>query len=149
MKKFIVFAIGLFVLATFSYSENNVEFNQYRIKDIEEMDISIRLETYNSLKMDSKLPTLLNGLIGFGSGSFSQNDKKGGLIGFVGDSVSLGLIGIGYYGYLKTDSYKTIPYIIMMGLGAVSYFGSKYYQYKTPGEYAEMKNLELWNMIMK
>lgn len=116
--------------------------------------IKEKIELYNKLKMDAAIPMLLNGIIGFGSGSFMQNDILFGIIGFAGDTAGISLLSVAAfysapnpmdpYGPLDQNTYLTILYT---GWGV--YLISKFIQLLRAGTYTYDYNKHIWNSIIK
>lgn len=107
-----------------------------------------KLLLYSTLKMDCVFPTLMNGIIGFGSGSFAQADYLSGTIGFLGDTIGFGFLLFIYAAdsfrmiYLDTDTIN-----LLAGTGIVCVILSKAYQLLIPSLYAEIQNKKIARKI--
>jgi hypothetical protein len=137
--------LSIFTLA-YSFSEKSKYSFDGNYLDMDNLSFQERIDIYNSLKTDSGTATFLNGIIGFGSGSFYQNDQFGGLIGFSGDSLGIALASSGAY-CIQTFKGDETPYLIMSFSGITIYVASKLFQLIRAGSFSKKENTKLWEAV--
>lgn len=105
--------------------------------EINELTLIEKIEIYNSLKMDTIYPTLLNATIGLGSGSFLQGDYITGGFCLALDVIAFTSLGFGIA--VQTSSEGPI----LIGIGIGSYILSKIFQLILPQRFAASFNYKL------
>lgn len=157
MKKiFLLCLLGMAAVAGMVHSEEDFVISTLPKLNLTDPNIVAKIDTYNKLKMDAFLPSVLNGIVGFGSGSFAQNDTLFGIINLIGD--------VGGATILITDMFiisthspiypATTPRIdatdavlLSIGFGIIAI--SRIIEIIRPGMFAYDYNKALWNSLFQ